>query len=689
MPHFPPRLLAASFLLLAPPLAAQGLNDYVCRWSFDDGAGGVVTDSGPHGFHGTLPAGGTWVPGLLGTALELDGLGQYVEITDGNGYPDLLAGLTEGTISVFFRVDSAPPMNEIHPLLYFGDGVGGPGQSGLILEIGHFGTSTKAYFTVFDDNGHIPQCFDTGFDVTIGQWHQFAVVVGPSGNTGYLDGVELVDRHYNFGTMSDNAFFATVLDPQVMWLGRGKFAYFPEDQWLDGALEELRIWDRPLSAAEIAQHYFDVTGASGVRVSVQAPADGEVLWGPQVALGTATGAASVEVAIDGGPWRPAAGTAQWSFAWDAAALGAGPHELQVRALGPTGAMAADLAWPISSPDSPPPPDCGAIVAGSAIAGANPLAPPRVPLPAAPATVEVVILGADDCLGFADELQTLLAADPPGGRSYQVVNRAIAGEELWSWAAPGGAGWQAVEDLVNNLTGPTVVLAQMSNAASYPIAAPGPADPNYARYVAECGQLADHLHAGGSGVDAVWFTGPRMDPNRLMPCWYENLAVADVLADAAAAGRDFVRAGAEQHQLHWCSFPAAYDSAFTGPSAAGEQLLAEAWFGILKKELTGSFELDADPLVAGAAAGVRVNGAAPDALTWLGISPSGLGSFAVPALGVVLDLESPMQAGLPQRTDALGTAVWSFVLPPASAGRRYWAQALQNGGTSNVVERLVQ
>ncbi|MBL7008767.1 MAG: LamG domain-containing protein [Planctomycetes bacterium] len=392
-----PLLLLPLCPLFAPALPAQGLDDHVARWAFDDGAGTMVRDSGPNGFHGTLPAGGTWIPGLLGGALELDGLGQSVEVTDGNRYPDLLAGLAEGTISVFFRVDSAPPVNEIHPLLYLGDGVGGTGNSGLILEVGHFGTSTKVYFTVFDDNGHIPQCFDTGFDVTIGDWHQFAVVVGPGFNTGYLDGVELVNRHYNFGGMAGDAFFATVLDPQVMWLGRGMFAYFQTDQWLHGALDELRIWDRPLSAAEIAQHYFDVTGGAGVQVSVQSP-----------------------------------------------------------------------------------PDCGSLVAGTALPWTNPAAPPRLTLPPAPTTVHVEIIGHGGNLGYDDELQALLDADPPGGYQYLVTNRSILGEELWRWVTPGEAGYQAVEDLLNNLQGPTIVLALVTNEAAFPAAVPGLADPNYAR-----------------------------------------------------------------------------------------------------------------------------------------------------------------------------------------------------------------
>ncbi|MEH3076086.1 MAG: Ig-like domain-containing protein, partial [Quadrisphaera sp.] len=65
-----------------------------------------------------------------------------------------------------------------------------------------------------------------------------------------------------------------------------------------------------------------------------------------VAWAQTRGISAVEVQVDDGPWQPATLAAkdgldtwrQWSYAWDAAAAGSGPHTLRVRATDGTGAV---------------------------------------------------------------------------------------------------------------------------------------------------------------------------------------------------------------------------------------------------------------------------------------------------------------------------------------------------------------
>ena len=85
----------------------------------------------------------------------------------------------------------------------------------FIIEIGHFDEQSfmtgispdpenkKMYVTWIKDNKDPFLCFDSNVNLEENKWHHFAAVIGPDGNTGYLDGVELTNRHYNFGNSKD------------------------------------------------------------------------------------------------------------------------------------------------------------------------------------------------------------------------------------------------------------------------------------------------------------------------------------------------------------------------------------------------------------------------------------------------------------------------------------------------------
>ncbi|KAA3607968.1 MAG: hypothetical protein DWQ01_12860 [Planctomycetota bacterium] len=79
---------------------------------------------------------------------------------------------------------------------------------------------------------------------------------------------------------------------------------------------------------------------------------------------------------------------------------------------------------------------------------------------------------------------------------------------------------------------------------------------------------------------------------------------------------------------------------------------------------------------------------PMAPVWLGYSLTGLGSFPVPPLGVVLDLDQPFSIGPPLITDPLGAATWSLSIPNVQ-GIDVWLQAVQVGLVSNYLATDVQ
>lgn len=245
----------------ASPAMALDPTGLVARWSFSETSGVATADQGPNALDGELLNGAQFAGSILGNGLQLDGVDDYVDITDAGAFPSVIGGLSQGTISVWFKFEGTTTSGEIFPVFYMGDGVGGTGQTSAIIEIGHFNAgNTMLYWTTFrDDLQPIPtMCFDTGFDLDPGQWYQFAVVVDPSGNTGYLNGQELTARHYNFADATSPEFLEDISLQEKVWIGRGFLGFGPWDQYFPGMIDEVLIYDRPLSGTEILDYYQSV-----------------------------------------------------------------------------------------------------------------------------------------------------------------------------------------------------------------------------------------------------------------------------------------------------------------------------------------------------------------------------------------------------------------------------------------------
>jgi hypothetical protein len=225
--------------------------DIVVGWNFQDMRGDHVPNEAPGGMHGRNH-GAECVDG----AMVFDGMDDYVSIRPHRK----IASLSKGTISVWFKFDSIPYGEQnVQPIFYFGDADGGADNASLIIEIGHFWDDIKVttlYFTILGVPGQKPTfCFDSNLDLMVDTWYHFVAVVGESFNTGYLDGVELVNRNYNFGGPNDSVFFKNVPNVGMCFIGKGYFANFPNPCYFDGAIDDVRIYRKPLDAANVA-HLF-------------------------------------------------------------------------------------------------------------------------------------------------------------------------------------------------------------------------------------------------------------------------------------------------------------------------------------------------------------------------------------------------------------------------------------------------
>ena len=244
-----------------PPHALDRMDrDLVACWNLGEPTpGNQVLNRAGGPLHG-VRYGAEWED----DALKFDGTDDYVGLRPHRK----LASLATGSISVWFNAHSAKWGECIQPIFYFGSGKGGSDASALIIELGHFWPDRKTtalYFTIMGDPGQKPTfCYDSRVDLELNTWHHFVAVMGEDFNTGYLDGVELTDRNYNFGGPTDNEFFADVVGPAHCTIGKGWFWIYPEPCYFDGAIGEVRVYSRPLDTGDV-QRLYENTGHGSAR----------------------------------------------------------------------------------------------------------------------------------------------------------------------------------------------------------------------------------------------------------------------------------------------------------------------------------------------------------------------------------------------------------------------------------------
>ena len=221
----------------------------ILHYSFDEQGGTTASDCTENRFQANLH-GATWaVPDGSKTALEFHG-------TDSVDIPSFIteSGLKSepryGTISVTFLFRNFN--GDIQPIFYYGESDPGSPHNSMIAEVGHKMdiNDRKLYFTIVNKRF----CFDSSVNLEENKWYHFVAVVGPEGNTGYLNGVEMTNRHYNLGSDSTYTdFFCSVPTKEMFMLGYGRYGMCDDFFHFDGYISDFRVYGRPLSSAEVGE----------------------------------------------------------------------------------------------------------------------------------------------------------------------------------------------------------------------------------------------------------------------------------------------------------------------------------------------------------------------------------------------------------------------------------------------------
>ncbi len=248
------------------------------------------------------------------------------------------------------------------------------------------------------------------------------------------------------------------------------------------------------------------------------------------------------------------------------------------------ALVAPSLFAQACPEADLPLNCDRLVPGTPLPFENTSAPPRLELPDSE-VIELVIVGHSESRGYDDTLAELLEQRPilPNVR-FQVRNEFIGGAEAWQWTEPGLRGYDRLQQIYEEVSHPMIVLGLFTNNRNFPIEEPSAQDPDYLRFVDHLEVIADSLHDNGAIM--VYFSAHRFKVGSAEVVWNENCTVGRLMKEAGRKGKDYIKPGPAQHDLHWCYFPEFYDEDLVHTNDAGDELMAQTWYNFLVWELTG-------------------------------------------------------------------------------------------------------
>ena len=199
-------------------------------WTFDGPTinGTTVKDVSGQGNNGTMVNGPTPVPGVDGQALSFNGTSQYINVTNS-------ATLQPSQVTACQWIKSSASPGHNMNFLTKGYGAGSSWTLGLISS-----ASYAISFGIYNGSWHSISSNSSGYND--GKWHSVCGV--SDGNTMwlYVDGVQQTQTATGIGGIS--------YDTSNLQIG----AYLSTNMF-SGDLDDVRVYNRPLSAYEIKQMY--------------------------------------------------------------------------------------------------------------------------------------------------------------------------------------------------------------------------------------------------------------------------------------------------------------------------------------------------------------------------------------------------------------------------------------------------
>ena len=284
------------------------INGQVGYWSFDspDISGVTAYDRSGLANNGTLTNGPAQILGKIAEALQFDGINDNVNL----GAPASLDLSTNFSISAWVKVTA---FSSLAGIVGRGGGVN-PGT--IIIRSGTGGCVANGFtFRINDGSNNAEAC--AGNKLT-GTWYHLVMVVGARGAAGlggYVNGIKEV-------SLDTSAVGAINFSTDKWYIGFNQ----RNVEYLNGSVDDVRIYNRVLSAAEI-QNLYNMGSVSTTTpdttpptVSISAPVSGSTVSGSAVVVSTTAsdnvGVAGVQFKLDGVNLGVEDTTSPYSTTWN-------------------------------------------------------------------------------------------------------------------------------------------------------------------------------------------------------------------------------------------------------------------------------------------------------------------------------------------------------------------------------------
>ena len=243
-----------------------GPDDALGWWAFDDGSGSTAADGSGHGNTATV-AGATWATGHFGGALAFDGVDDHVvvphsasldQVTDRMTLAFWLRGdvLTQDWVTAMQRTSASGAWFDWQ---LYARALDAPSTNHPVFRVD------------WDRDAVIEAGEQVEGDIVLspGTWYFIACTCDGSAMRFYIDGTERGSTAIAGGTIPNGG--------RSLWLG-GNDAW---GEYFDGALDDVRIYDRALGQGEIQAL---MSGAVRYHVNVATVGSGTVTRSPDQAL---------------------------------------------------------------------------------------------------------------------------------------------------------------------------------------------------------------------------------------------------------------------------------------------------------------------------------------------------------------------------------------------------------------------
>lgn len=225
----------------------SGLAGY---WPLDDGSGTNANDASTNNNDGTLTNGPTWTTGQIGGGVDFDGSDDYISYA--NTIP---FNSDDFSVSAWARMDGA---------------AGGDGENSIftqrITSVGAGNPSVTLYYDINEyPSFFIRDNVGTGVNLSyssaqsFGAWQHIVGVKTATATTLYLNGAAVATTTHSLS----GDFDAGVDIRQI-----GRQQYTGGNNQFNGVIDEVRVYQRALSADEVAQLY-RLTSPTGVDTSLK------------------------------------------------------------------------------------------------------------------------------------------------------------------------------------------------------------------------------------------------------------------------------------------------------------------------------------------------------------------------------------------------------------------------------------